>query len=303
MVLSESVDPSESSCQHIFIMALHSETLSKLSKNRKFLLNSIKTGGRKPRVNVSKPDIGLGKTAPGHVILDLPYHDRVMHLLAMRPYPKPELISRLEKDGIPEKDKDSLDSLLETMAELRDDGKYHLNNELYPKVRLDWPGYRDVDRQLLRRQLVKHLATGSHPSSGESHKRPATEDSVQPTSKRPRTAHVHKDVGSSIKPLPSSSVGREDNRREETMQKPGKQPTSHKDNHEVITTTTALHEPKDIVQPTSKRPRTAPVKKDVQSSIKPLPSSSAGRVDNRRKETMHKPRKQPTSHKENHQSE
>ena len=218
-------------------MALHSETLSRLSKNRKFLLASIRSGGRKPRVNDSKPNRRVGKTAPGPVIMDLPYHERVMHLLAMRPYLKPELICRLEKDGIPEKDRDSLESILETMATLSDDGKYHLKDDLYPQVRVDWPGYRDVDRQLLRRQLLKHLSTGSHDSSGESHKRPASENIVQPTSKCPRTAHVQKDVRSSIKPLPSSSSGRAENRREETKQKPRKQPTSHKENHKVITTT------------------------------------------------------------------
>ena len=261
-------------------MALHSETLSRLSKNRKFLLASIRSGGRKPRVNDSKPNRRVGKTAPGPVIMDLPYHERVMHLLAMRPYPKPELISRLEKDGIPEKDRDSLESILETMATLSDDGKYHLKDDLYPQVRVDWPGYRDVDRQLLRRQLLKHLSTGSHDSSGESHKRPASENRVQPTSKCPRTAHVQKDVRSSIKPLPSSDAGRAEN---QSSGESHKRPASE-----------------DIVQPTSKRPRTAHVNKDVRSSIKPLPSSSSGRAENRQEETKQKPRKQPTSHKENH---
>lgn len=42
-----------------------------------------------------------------------PFKDRVMHLLALKPYKKPELLLRLQKDGLSPQDKDSLDSLLQ----------------------------------------------------------------------------------------------------------------------------------------------------------------------------------------------
>ena len=42
-----------------------------------------------------------------------PFRDRVLHLLALRPYRKAELLLRLQKDGLAQADKDTLDSLLQ----------------------------------------------------------------------------------------------------------------------------------------------------------------------------------------------
>ena len=42
-----------------------------------------------------------------------PFRDRVLHLLALRPYRKAELLLRLQKDGLAQADKDALDSLLQ----------------------------------------------------------------------------------------------------------------------------------------------------------------------------------------------
>lgn len=41
-----------------------------------------------------------------------PLRDRVTHLLALRPYKRPELIVRLQSDGLTAGDKDTLDSVL-----------------------------------------------------------------------------------------------------------------------------------------------------------------------------------------------
>lgn len=42
-----------------------------------------------------------------------PLRERLTHLLALKPYRKPELILRLQKDGLSQQDKDSLDGLLQ----------------------------------------------------------------------------------------------------------------------------------------------------------------------------------------------
>lgn len=47
-----------------------------------------------------------------------PFKDRVVHLLALKPYKKPELILRLQKDGLSQQDKDLLDSLLQQVSVL-----------------------------------------------------------------------------------------------------------------------------------------------------------------------------------------
>lgn len=42
-----------------------------------------------------------------------PYRDRVIHLLALRDYKEPELLARLQRDGVRQKDKDSLGKILQ----------------------------------------------------------------------------------------------------------------------------------------------------------------------------------------------
>ncbi|XP_048415841.1 RNA polymerase II elongation factor ELL isoform X2 [Stegostoma tigrinum] len=99
-----------------------------------------------------------------------PYRDRVIHLLALKPYKKPELILRLQKDGITQQDKDSLENLLQQVANLNvKDGTFTLKDFAYKEIQRDWPGYSDGDQQLLKRVLVRkscqpHNTTGG---SGE----------------------------------------------------------------------------------------------------------------------------------------
>lgn len=45
-------------------------------------------------------------------VQERPLRERVIHLLALRPYKRPELILRLQKDGLTAGDKDMLDSIL-----------------------------------------------------------------------------------------------------------------------------------------------------------------------------------------------
>lgn len=48
-----------------------------------------------------------------------PFRDRVLHLLALRPYRKAELLLRLQKDGLAQADKDALDGLLQQVRAAR----------------------------------------------------------------------------------------------------------------------------------------------------------------------------------------
>ncbi|XP_069073999.1 RNA polymerase II elongation factor ELL isoform X2 [Pleurodeles waltl] len=87
-----------------------------------------------------------------------PIKDRVMHLLALKPYKKAELILRLQKDQLSLQDKDMLDSLLQQVANLSaKDSTYTLKDSFYKDVQKDWPGYSEGDQQLLKRILVRKL--------------------------------------------------------------------------------------------------------------------------------------------------
>lgn len=60
-----------------------------------------------------------GSAGGGSGVAQRPVRDRVLHLLALRPYRKAELLLRLQKDGLAQADKDALDGLLQQVRAAR----------------------------------------------------------------------------------------------------------------------------------------------------------------------------------------
>ncbi|XP_067824681.1 RNA polymerase II elongation factor ELL [Heptranchias perlo] len=118
-----------------------------------------------------------------------PYRDRVIHLLALKPYKKPELILRLQKDGVSQQDKDSLENLLQQVANMNTkDGTFTLKDFAFKEIQRDWPGYSDGDQQLLKRVLVRkscqpHNASGGSGETPSSSPKDST-NSASPPQKR-----------------------------------------------------------------------------------------------------------------------
>ncbi|KAK7116690.1 RNA polymerase II elongation factor ELL-like [Littorina saxatilis] len=81
----------------------------------------------------------------------LPYRERVIHLLALRPYKKPELVARLMKDGIKDKDRNILGVVLKSVGTMNKDNSYSLAKHVWQDIRSDWPLYTDADRQLMKK--------------------------------------------------------------------------------------------------------------------------------------------------------
>nr|XP_019936359.1 PREDICTED: RNA polymerase II elongation factor ELL [Paralichthys olivaceus] len=141
----------------------------------------IKPGGRYvgKKVQIRKPAPGLSDIAPSRttsrpVLIssnalkkgatqNRPLRERLIHLLALKPYKKPELILRLQKDGLSLLDKDSLDSHLQQVANLNGrDSTFTLKDFLYKEVQKDWPGYTEGDQQLLKRILFRYVRHVDH---------------------------------------------------------------------------------------------------------------------------------------------
>ncbi|XP_043533491.1 RNA polymerase II elongation factor ELL isoform X1 [Chiloscyllium plagiosum] len=99
---------------------------------------------------------GVKKTYAS-TVTQRPLKDRVIHLLALKPYKKPELLLWLEKEKANPKDKAELSSVLEQVAKVnvKDNNSYTLKDELYKEIQQDWPGYSDEEKQLIRRQLIR----------------------------------------------------------------------------------------------------------------------------------------------------
>ncbi|XP_029541873.1 RNA polymerase II elongation factor ELL [Oncorhynchus nerka] len=218
----------------------------------------IKPGGRYvgKKVQIRKPAPGLSDIAPSRrtsrpVIISSstgkkstaqqrPLRERLIHLLALKPYRKPELILRLQKDGLLPFDKDSLDSLLQQVANLNGrDNTFTLKDSLFKDIQKDWPGYTEGDQQLLKRILVRKMSQAqsqtqntttttttvappppvevplpvSPPkelsSSSPLQKRPAA-DFIDPlANKKPRISHLANKAAGPVNGKLSSSNGKE----------------------------------------------------------------------------------------------
>ncbi|XP_028907081.1 RNA polymerase II elongation factor ELL isoform X2 [Ornithorhynchus anatinus] len=158
-----------------------------------------------------------------------PIKDRVMHLLALKPYKKPELILRLQKDGLVQPDKELLDSILQQVANTSaKDNTSTLKDCLYKDVQKDWPGYSEGDQQLLKRILIRKLSQpqntnnppGNTPSRSPSkdqkssspppQKRPQPLDFIDPlATKKPRISHFAQRTQQGLNGKANSSNGKE----------------------------------------------------------------------------------------------
>lgn len=130
--------------------------LARLAKPKhSSLLSNIKKG---VGASTLKKDACASNRRSTCDLQERPLRERIMHLLALRPYKRPELILRLQKDGLTTGDKNVLDSVLMEVTQLNSrDSSFVLKDSLYKELQKDWPGYTSGDQQLLKRILVRRL--------------------------------------------------------------------------------------------------------------------------------------------------
>ncbi|GAB0098035.1 RNA polymerase II elongation factor Ell [Sergentomyia squamirostris] len=105
-------------------------------------------------------------------IIKRPIKERLIHLLALRPYKKPELYARIVTEGVRDRDKNNIKNILTTISYLRDN-TFHLNRHVWNDVNEDWPFYTEQDRQNLKRRKPQNLtpplsSDGGSSTSGQS---------------------------------------------------------------------------------------------------------------------------------------
>ncbi|XP_075788221.1 RNA polymerase II elongation factor ELL2 isoform X3 [Pelodiscus sinensis] len=151
----------------------------------------------------------IRKTHVNNGVSQRPYRDRVIHLLALKTYKKPELLARLQRDGVNQKDKNSLAAILQQVANLNaKDNSYTLKEYVFKEIQKDWPGYNEIDRQSLELVLSRKLNSSQNATStshlesplssskdaasaSPSQKRLLDSDFIDPLmNKKPRISHL-----------------------------------------------------------------------------------------------------------------
>ncbi|XP_049574658.1 RNA polymerase II elongation factor ELL2 [Syngnathus scovelli] len=152
-----------------------------------------------------------------------PLRERIIHLLALKSYRKPELLLWLERERVGPKDKAELGAILEEVAKVNPkDSSYLLKDDFYKYVRRDWPGYSEEERQLVSRLLLRKSQPPVHghsrnPQADESIGKPSGDRmplqhslTKNPLVKRPMPTH-------SLQPLAAKRQRQNDHR---TQQQP-----------------------------------------------------------------------------------
>ncbi|XP_014023031.1 RNA polymerase II elongation factor ELL2 isoform X1 [Salmo salar] len=146
----------------------------------------------------------IRKCLANNPVSQRPYRDRLVHLLALRSYKKLELLARLQRDGVSQKDRSSLGSTLQQVANLNPkDNSYTLKDFVYREVQRDWPGYSEDDRVQVNGILARKLGLPTEPLSSSSPPKdgfPGSPQKCQPElpshftdplmPKKPRISHV-----------------------------------------------------------------------------------------------------------------
>ncbi|XP_051960495.1 RNA polymerase II elongation factor ELL2 [Xyrauchen texanus] len=142
----------------------------------------------------------IRKCLANNPVSQRPYRDRVIHLLALRSYKKLEMMARLQRDGISQKDRNSLGTTLHQVANLNPkDNSYSLKDFIFREVQRNWPGYTEDERVQVDRILARKLGLNSESvSSSSPTKEPASPlkrqletDFIDPLmSKKPRISHL-----------------------------------------------------------------------------------------------------------------
>ncbi|XP_046444893.1 RNA polymerase II elongation factor Ell-like [Daphnia pulex] len=107
-------------------------------------------------------------------LMKRPLRERLIHMLAIRSYKKPELVNRLHKEGLKEKDKKLIMNVLSAIGLMKDQA-YHLARHIWNDVHDDWPFYTDQEKQILKRRKPQNLTPPvSDSSSGSGHSPPSS---------------------------------------------------------------------------------------------------------------------------------
>ncbi|XP_039971363.1 RNA polymerase II elongation factor Ell-like [Bactrocera tryoni] len=101
--------------------------------------------GKKSKAKSKQPDITRCKIK-----------ERVIQMLAIKPYKKLELYTRLQNEGLRDTERQAISTILREIAFLRDNA-FNLRRHIWNMVKEDWPFYNEAELQQLKENKPKDL--------------------------------------------------------------------------------------------------------------------------------------------------
>lgn len=138
-------------------------------------VKSSTSGHQQQQQNVTNKSDGVvvvnkqptdSKKKPDILLMRKPLKERMIHLLAVRPYSKNDLFVAINRLSIQHNDVNRLTSTLSSVAALCDSNGYDLLKEKWKDVQEDWPFYTADERERVKKRKQAALSsTSSQPSS------------------------------------------------------------------------------------------------------------------------------------------
>ncbi|XP_029174532.1 RNA polymerase II elongation factor Ell [Nylanderia fulva] len=142
---------------------------SSYAKHRESTTSIPTSGSSQPRASTNKPATASKSSSksnhlaathnPDKKISDImrrPLKERLIHYLALRDYKKPELYDRIKKEGLREKERPIMTTILKQVSYMRDN-TYILHRWIWNDVQEDWPFFTEQERTILRRRKPQNL--------------------------------------------------------------------------------------------------------------------------------------------------
>uniref|UniRef100_A0AAX7U5Z0 OCEL domain-containing protein n=1 Tax=Astatotilapia calliptera TaxID=8154 RepID=A0AAX7U5Z0_ASTCA len=153
---------------------------------RKPALSTPEVVPERKRSTPINPANTIRKCLSNNPVSQRPFRDRIIHLLALRPYKKLEVLARLQRDGINQKDRNSLGTALQQVANLNPkDNAYSLKDYIYRDVQRDWPGYSEDEKSQIDRILTRKLGLPNEITATSSSGSPKDSAPTSPQKRQP----------------------------------------------------------------------------------------------------------------------
>nr|XP_033323769.1 RNA polymerase II elongation factor Ell isoform X1 [Megalopta genalis] len=152
------------------------KTIPSLSNSRHRESTSIPSFGSQPRLSSSSYKPAASNNPPPvrnppekkcSDVMRRPLRERLIHLLALRPYKKPELYDRINREGIKERERSIMTTILKQVAFMRDN-TYHLQRFVWNDVQEDWLYYTEQEKAMLKRRKPQNLTPPGSSDGGSS---------------------------------------------------------------------------------------------------------------------------------------
>ncbi|KAK0161090.1 hypothetical protein PV327_009605 [Microctonus hyperodae] len=134
----------------------NSNTSSTMSSSTISSSSSLASSSHKSMGTNGNPPSRMQQNKRMSELMRRPLKERLIHVLALRPYKKPELYDRITREGLKERDRSTMTTILKQVAYMHDN-TYHLHLYIWNDIQEDWPFYSEQDRAMLKRRKPQNL--------------------------------------------------------------------------------------------------------------------------------------------------